>query len=440
MIKFVGVRELDTINLISHLQLNWIYVGEYVNGIKKGHWLTILNGTIIGGGNFDMYGMKNGKWIDVINNFNSMNYVAEVGSYFNGIKIQQWDYVYRGQTIGGGIYTDEGLKNGEWIELNDNFKRYIDVLCKGVYHKGIKSGKWITTYKGERIGEGQYNESGYKIGNWIELDQQFREQKQVIYVGEYKNGKKQGQWNIMRFGNIIGGGQYNEEGLKNGKWEDLDSGFCNIKQVTYVGEYNKGIKSGKWEAIRFKSIIGKGEYNQIGQKIGKWIDLEDDYYKLKFISKQMIKSGIYQDGKKQGPWDIYYKGLIIGGGQYDQNGTKKGKWIEPIQNFYRLINLLTQFKGNTSRGNIYSRSKEWKVESTLKKQEFVSNQQLRYYKRGGGVYNQQGLKNGTWIDLDDDYQSYPQQQFYRFRQITYSGQYTNGKQIGKWYISYKGDI
>ncbi|CAD8215322.1 unnamed protein product [Paramecium octaurelia] len=82
---------------------------------------------------------------------------------------------------------------------------------------------------------------------------------------------------------------------------------------------------------------------------------------------------------------------------------------------------------NTSRGNIYQRSKSGKWKAHQKYE-------------GGGVYNQQRLKMRHRIYLDDDYQSYRYQRLYRFRQITYSGECTNGKQIGKWYILYKGDL
>ncbi|CAD8051101.1 unnamed protein product [Paramecium primaurelia] len=409
----------DIDDQICDMYNNVIYVGEYANGIKKGNWITIKNGNIIGGGNFDVYGMKNGKWIDVINNFNQRNNITEAGSYLNGIRVGQWNYVYRGQIIGGGSYNDEGFKNGEWIQLYDNSKRYIDVLCKGVYQNGIKSGKWITINKGEKIGEEQYNENGLKIGNWIELDQQFREYKQVIYVGKYLNGKKHGQWDIMRFGNIIGGGQYNDDGLKIGKWQDLDDSFCNIKQVTYVGEYQNGVKYGKWETICFKIIIGQGEYNYIGQKIGKWIDLDDHYHKQEFIlinslvQNRQIKQEYIKMGKNMGNGKLIIKDKSCGG-QYDFDWAKKGKWIEPIQNFYSQKEIL--FEGIYNQGQKFGKWKSYKKSQTL----------------GGGLYNEQGLKHGKWIDLDDDYQS--------FRQITYSGEYFNGKQKGNWYILYKEDL
>ncbi|CAD8184651.1 unnamed protein product [Paramecium octaurelia] len=46
---------------------------------------------------------------------------------------------------------------------------------------------------------GVYNEGdGSKIGVWIELDEEFNDDKQVIYKGEFKNGKKVGLWVEMK--------------------------------------------------------------------------------------------------------------------------------------------------------------------------------------------------------------------------------------------------
>ncbi|CAD8096599.1 unnamed protein product [Paramecium sonneborni] len=389
-----------------------IYVGVYENGVKKGKWHTIQNGNIIGGGNFDDYGMKNGKWIEVNKNYNQVYCITEVGTFLNGLRLNQWNYFSKGIEIGGGCYNEEGLKNGVWIELLNNFNQQIDIQQKGLYYKGNKQGLWKTTYKGEKIGEGQYNDYGLKIGKWIELDQQFRVYKQIIHIGEYQNGKKYGQWNTLRFGTIIGGGQYDENGFKIGKWENLDDNFCNIKQVTYVGEYKHGIKCGKWEAIRFKIIIGYGEYNQFGQKCGKWLDLDDNYYN----SNQMTREGFYQDGLKYGKWEVFNKGLFIGKGYYDENHSKVGKWIEPIKNYNSLKEITYQ--------GLYSKGKKigcWKA--------FQSNKTMNI---GGGSYNEMGLKHGQWTDLDDNYQT--------FRQISYSGKYISGRKIEDWYILYKGGI
>ncbi|CAD8215320.1 unnamed protein product [Paramecium octaurelia] len=112
MIKFVSKRiDKQTSSIYNKL----IYVGEYVNGIKKEHWLTIVNGTIMQQlyqtqWRWQFQYVRYEKWemdrcyqqfqfVPIQKYYFRMNYVAAVGSYFNGIRIQQLDYVYRGQTI-----------------------------------------------------------------------------------------------------------------------------------------------------------------------------------------------------------------------------------------------------------------------------------------------------------------------------------------------------
>lgn len=44
-----------------------------------------------------------------------------------------------------------------------------------------------------------------------------------------------------------GGGSYNYQGQKDGKWIELSDRYYNFSQVTSVGEYRNGNKVGNWE-------------------------------------------------------------------------------------------------------------------------------------------------------------------------------------------------
>ncbi|CAD8117663.1 unnamed protein product [Paramecium primaurelia] len=48
-------------------------------------------------------------------------------------------------------------------------------------------------------GGGSYDEEDgeIKIGKWIELKEGFSKDSQILYQGEYQNGKKLGRWEIM---------------------------------------------------------------------------------------------------------------------------------------------------------------------------------------------------------------------------------------------------
>ncbi|CAD8129907.1 unnamed protein product [Paramecium sonneborni] len=76
---------------------------------------------------------------------------------------------------------------------------------------------------------------------WVELSEEFNDDSQVTYNGDYKNGKKVGMWDIVARVRKIGGVLYTEgDSTKIGSWIELSEGFKCISQVTYKGEYKSG--------------------------------------------------------------------------------------------------------------------------------------------------------------------------------------------------------
>ncbi|CAD8213277.1 unnamed protein product [Paramecium pentaurelia] len=178
---------------------------------------------------------------------------------------------------------------------------------------------------------GAYNEQGQKQGIWIELSEGFFSDYQVIYNGEYQNGKKVGKWNIgyrvnsrnisfiqMQKNNIkgvintvhfSGGGSYDERGdIKIGKWIEIFEGFEHSYQVTYRGQYKNGKKVGIWDILFVSIDCGGGSYDERGDiKIGKWIDIFERFS----FSSQVTYDGLYKNGKKVGRWDIWFTRIDI---------------------------------------------------------------------------------------------------------------------------------
>ncbi|CAD8087052.1 unnamed protein product [Paramecium primaurelia] len=112
---------------------------------------------------------------------------------------------------GGGLYDETGneLKLGNWVETTNNFKLNSQVIFSGEYKNGKKVGRWDFKYKKDnkpffKIGGGSYDDSGdeIKLGNWVEIMGNFRDYSQVTYRGEYKNGKKVGIWKEMKRDNL----------------------------------------------------------------------------------------------------------------------------------------------------------------------------------------------------------------------------------------------
>ncbi|CAD8175732.1 unnamed protein product [Paramecium pentaurelia] len=160
---------------------------------------------------------------------------------------------------GGGLYDESGneCKIGRWIEINEEFDNISQVTYHSDYKFGKKLGRWDIWYqknyhdlKNGKIGGESYDEVGneWKIGKWTELSHNFRDTSQVTYLGEYKNGKKIGQWEIQFEAEKIGGGLYDEEGdmIKIGKWIELHDPFTDTFQTIYEGEFKHGQKVGTW--------------------------------------------------------------------------------------------------------------------------------------------------------------------------------------------------
>ncbi|CAD8114184.1 unnamed protein product [Paramecium primaurelia] len=293
-----------------------------------------------GGGLYDESnnGCKIGRWEE----FDQISQITCQGNYNNGTKVGRWDIQWKLKSnsqkqdyqifkmfSGGGSYDEggNGMKNGNWIYLSEDFvdsyrqQKFIEV---GEYKFGKKIGRWDIFYRGEELIQstvfagGSYDDEGNecKIGKWTELSDQYQDISQITYVGDYKNGKKVGRWDIWYHKNIrekkndkiqyqrtlIGGGQFDEVGnqCKIGKWTELSYDFSDLYQVSYKGEYKIGKKIGLWETEYKGEQVGGGSYDEEGYviKIGPWIELHDMFSD----NCQIIYKGEYQQGKKVGSW------------------------------------------------------------------------------------------------------------------------------------------
>ncbi|CAD8118270.1 unnamed protein product [Paramecium primaurelia] len=217
-------------------------------------------------------------------NLEQIKYLRWHGQYNNlQQKIGKWYALWKGENLeAGGYYCDQGLKTGEWIELFENFWDKSQVTFRGQYFDDIKQGK---------CGGGYYDQEAIKQGYWIELHKNFYNGRQIVYKGIYYNDAKEGQWDIFfrsyfdnRF-KKIGGGVYNREGQKNGKWVEESENFWNGCQILEQGEYKNGLKIGIWESLlkEYKDdhykLICLGCYdNDI--KNGKWTEIHEKFMRV----------------------------------------------------------------------------------------------------------------------------------------------------------------
>ncbi|CAD8188487.1 unnamed protein product [Paramecium pentaurelia] len=394
------------------------YKGNYVQGRKKGKWDILLKNQRVGGGAYNEEGQKQGEWTDIDNNFKKKCQVIYNGEYMNGRKCGQWKIIYNGNYLGGGDYNQFGLKNGKWLDLHEDFSEYCQVGFYGEYQNGRKIKKWNIIYRGHKeieqfnIGNGTYNENGRKKGKWTELHPNFSDYCKVIYVGEYHGGAKEGKWDTIQLekenkqikSNLIGGGLY-QCGLKIGKWIDLHEKYfisnCGGCKIIYKGEYQNDQKQGRWDIMMNNNqIIGGGNYNEKGLKHDRWIDLHENYSDF----SQITYLGEYQNGQKKGMWVINFEGQIIGGGEYDQSGLKNGDWIDLHINFSKFCQVT--YKGEYLNG----------IKCGMWQTCFENNV------IGGGIYNEEGKQDGQWVDLHHNFRD--------LYQVVCIQEYQNGKKIG----------
>ncbi|CAD8090443.1 unnamed protein product [Paramecium sonneborni] len=444
-----------TKNYQSHIQI--FEIGEYQKDLRVGVWkYTDDNNNWIGGGIYDYEGYKKGKWIVLDEQFSKQSEVIYNGEYnIKGQKVGRWDILLNGKQIGGGQYHfSSSNKIGKWIELDQGFYISKQITYSGKYNEhGMKTGRWDIFYndyldnnqlKNFKIGGGEY-QSGKKIGRWIEVDEQFCKYKQVVYIGDYDMmGMKIGKWCInYKDGDdkekykYIGGGSYdNQTGNKTGIWIELDEQFYKYRLVTYTGSYDQNnIKVDRWDIYynNFqannqwkKKLIGGGKYkSSSGKKIGLWLELDERFK----ISLQIFQHGEYNKyGMKIGRWDIFCnnyhvndccKNIQIGGGYYDYClGNKIGRWIELDERFSRIKKIT--YNGEYDMKGI--KIGRWDIFNNG----FQANYQLNEKYIGGGSYDSSlGVKFGRWIELDD--------QFVDYQQYTYEGEYNSkGKKINLW--------
>ncbi|CAD8117903.1 unnamed protein product [Paramecium primaurelia] len=475
-------------NLEQIKYLFWFEISK-PNLNQLGRWAVNWKGKVLQDiGGWYSNGLKQGFWKEPIQNYWTLSQAYQVGEYQDGQRIGTWKYEYEDKEIGGGKYDDKYLKNGRWIELSDNFSNNSYITYSGEYKNNKKIDKWDINYRFssvypfEQIGGGSYNIQGIKDGKWIDLIDNFYRQKQVTFNGEYQNYQKVGRWDtyfrieglfqsefqlmqikLLFIFKFSGGGSYENGGIKNGIWIELSDNFYKIlkwkknKVMSYQiqikrlirinvlnqlffnlifsggGYYDvKGIKQGYWielsddfryinkeekqiDGISFLgSLINLNKcdfYNELGFKIGSWVEINECFSNL----GQVLYQGEYFFGKKTGKWNIYWKNNInlekLGGGLYDDNGLKKRIWMELANDFNQSL-IQGEYKCGQTVG-------VWDTYFRFSKrfEEMQISIVYSFIFRSCGFQDQERIENGIWIELDEDFkmnqncQNEQQQQF-----------------------------
>ncbi|CAD8171806.1 unnamed protein product [Paramecium octaurelia] len=109
----------------------------------------------------------------------------------------------------------------------------------------------------------------------------------------------------------------------------------------------------------------------------------------------------------------------MGKSEYQDGCLKIGKWIE-LSDFFDDLTQVT-YEGNYHNGK---KINKWNIN-------FRQSLKKPFEQIGGGQYDEQGNENkiGNWIELHDGFDN--------LTQVTYEGEYNNGKKVNRWNIYYE---
>jgi antitoxin component YwqK of YwqJK toxin-antitoxin module len=297
-----------------------------------------------------------------------------------------------------------GLKQGVWKEFYPDGKikterTYRNDMLDGLYKEFNPKGNLVMVLKyvgGQVIAEDIAEDEGIEIRN--EYDEQNRlirsgPFRQNIPLGIHRMYNPEGYVVSARTydnkGNVIAEGIVDEEGNKQGNWNDYYPGG----KMKTNGQYKDNYRTGRWTFYRENGKVEQvGVYN-LGRPHGLWtwyyedgsILREEEFFNGKedgnFIeySQQgnIITKGIYIDGEKEGEW-YYREGDHIEIGNYI-TGLRDGRW----KYFYSDSTL--KFEGYFIQGNPDGKHKLYHQNGNLKEE--------RYYVMG--------IRERSWKKYDE---------------------------------------
>ncbi len=300
---------------LAHGKWKWFYEeetlwqeGNFKHGLKNGYFKEYdRNGDLLSATKFvdgekiekaeelakldvrtDYY--PNGK-VKIVATYSKEGVPEGVRREYNEEGEVEKSYIFlHGKIIGEGIFTDAGLKEGNWIEYYTNGK----IKAKGNYKADIKTAQW----------------------------QYFYSNGQLEQIGLYINGKTDSIWNwyypngkILRKENFIDGladgmmTEYSMDGsvITQGDFiEDKEEGFWFyvVGDSREEGDYAEGLRNGRW-----KSYYGDGSLSFEGKFVDDLPNGEHTWY---WDNGKIKKQGKYSMGRKNGDWKKYdYNGQLF---------------------------------------------------------------------------------------------------------------------------------
>lgn len=301
-------------------------------------------------------------------------------------------------------YDRNGLKQGRWKYFYENGS----LKEEGSFRNGKKDGFFKTYDCNGNLRELKKFVDGEEIIDApeiarLEVVTEYYESGAISSVTTYRNGVPEGvsrkyaedgsieQAVIYAGGNIIGEGIMDEEGNKNGEWEEYyaDGG------LRAKGSYTNNLKTGEWFYYHENGVLEqKGSYNDEGRPVGKWVWYYDNG---NLWREEFLINGL-QDGLVT-EFDPY--GNVISEGEYFE-GLEEGKWIYNLEN-HKIIGSYSAGMKNGLWQHFYPNG-QLSFEGR-----FINdnpNGKHLYYWEDGNIKDEEnyvmGRKEGNWIRYNED--------------------------------------
>lgn len=296
------------------------------------------------------------------------------------------------------------MKQGKWKYFYDDWQlklegEYKNDLKHGYFKEYDRDGSLISTAK---YLDGILQEDVAELAK-LDIKREYYPNGNVKIVASYKDEVPEGirreyseegvvtAGYIFKNGDIIGEGIINDEGIKDGPWQE----FFTNGVLKSEGVYDKGKRTGLWKFYHPNGQLEQtGFYNKEGKEDGYWtwyfadgqLQREESYfngmmdgYSTEYdMSGGIIAEGEYIEDYRDGIWKFHY-GDHRSVGEYS-DGLRNGKWTD----YYP--NGIVNFEGDFIEDNPNGRH-TWYWPNGLKKTE--------------GKYIM-GLKDGEWVKYNYD--------------------------------------
>jgi antitoxin component YwqK of YwqJK toxin-antitoxin module len=356
---------------------------------------------------------------------------------------------------------------------------------RGIKRNGLWVGEYTTYYdNGQLYAIGNFNDYQLKTGLWkyfhwngqlyyevmLENDLRYGEVKafdrdgRIDSIFSYQNGKLHGEFKSLHFqGGSDERGYYSTRevgnyvnGKKEGEWR----GFTSGKEPEYVRNYKNGVEDGDFEEFGDYSHT-KGRINGEYKYIEATDHREEEYFLCKYTLKndkfhgefqafykngKPSEQGYYTDGVKDGVFKNYYSNGKLAYSAAFNLGVRYGKVMEYFENG-KLDYSETYKNGELVHGDGISYFANGRLSEIEK---VISDSEVEYksYHENGKLetvgYYKNNVENGEWKEFRDDgtpasvivykdgvlhgiYKSY-----HSNGTIEESGYYKDGSKDGEW--------